>query len=67
MRQSFDPIAYLIYIQMLSRATITRGSMTQTKQAGAPAAPWGMRSHLKSPWGMQKIARGIASGGKGSH
>ena len=42
-------------------AAVTR-SITQTKQAGTLAAPWGIRSHSLSPLGMQKAVKGIASG-----
>ena len=45
----------------MSRAAVTK-SITQTKQAGRLAAPWGIRSHSLSPLGMQKAVRGIASG-----
>ena len=37
-------------------------SITLKKQAGTPAAPWGTRSHLQSPLGVQKSVRGMASG-----
>ena len=56
-----DPIASLRDIWIMSRAAVTR-SMTQPKQAGTLAAPWGIHSHSLSPLGVQKAARGIASG-----
>ena len=46
---------------MLSRPLVT-SRMTETNQAGAPAAPWGMGNHSKSPLGVQKVVRGIVSG-----
>ena len=46
---------------MLSRPLVT-SRMTETNQTGAPAAPWGMRNHSKSPLGVQKAVRGIVSG-----
>ena len=39
-----DPIAPSRDIRIMSRAAVTR-SITQTKQAGTPVAPWGIRSH----------------------
>ena len=44
----------------MSRAAVTR-NITQTKQAGMLAAPWGIRSHLLSPFWVQKAFRGKAS------
>ena len=45
----------------MSRAAVTR-SITQPKQAGTLAAPWGIRSHSLRPLGVKKAVRGIASG-----
>ena len=45
----------------MPRAAVTR-SITQTKQAGTLATPWGIHSHSLSPLGVQKALRGIASG-----
>ena len=44
----------------MSRAAVR--SITQTKQAGTLAAPWGTHSHSLSPLGVQKALRVIASG-----
>ena len=38
----------------MSRAAVTR-SITQTKQAGTLAAPWGIRSHSLSPLGIKDL------------
>ena len=61
MGESSDPIASLRDIWTMSRAAVTR-RITQPKQAGALAAPWGIRSHSLSPLGVRKAVRGIASG-----
>ena len=61
MGESSDPIPSLRDIWIMSRAAVTR-SITQPKQAGTLAAPWGIRSVSLSPFGAQKAVRGIASG-----
>ena len=61
MWESSDPIESLIDIWIMSRAAVTR-SITQPKQAGTLAAPWGIRSHSLSPLEVQKVVRRIASG-----
>ena len=61
MGESSDPIASSKGVWIVSRAAVTR-SITQTKQAGTLAVPWGIRSHSLSPLGVQKAVRGIASG-----
>ena len=61
MGESSGPIASLRDIWIMSRAAVTR-SITQTKQAGTLAAPWGKRSHSLSPFWVQKAVRGGASG-----
>ena len=44
----------------MSRAAVR--SITEIKQAGTLAAPWGIHSHSLSLLGVQKALRGIASG-----
>ena len=44
----------------MSRAAVR--SITQTKQAGTLAAPWGIHSHSLSLLGVRKTLRGIAYG-----
>ena len=61
MGESSDPIASTRDIWIVSRASVTR-SITQPKQAGTLAVPWGIRSHSLSPLGVQKAVGGIASG-----
>ena len=61
MGESSDLVAPLRDIWIMSRAAITR-SITQPKQAGTLAAPWGIRSHSLRPLGVKKAVRGIASG-----
>ena len=61
MWESSDPIESLIDIWIMSRAAVTR-SITQPKQAGTLAAPWGISSHSLSPLEVQKVVRRIASG-----
>ena len=61
MGESSDPIASLRDIRIMPRAAVTK-SITQTKQAGTLAAPWGIRSHSLSPFWVQKVVRGVASG-----
>ena len=57
MGESSDPIASSRGIWIMSRVVVTR-SITQTKQAGTLAAPWGIRSHSLSSLGVQKELRG---------
>lgn len=52
--QSSEPIASSRYILILSRPAI-RSLVTETNQAGAPAAPWGMQ-HAKP---FVKAGRGL--------
>ena len=54
MGESSDPIASLRDIWIMSRAAVVTRSITQTKQAGTLAAPWGIRSHSLSPFWVQK-------------
>ena len=60
MGESSDPNASLRDIWIISRAAVR--SITQAKQAGTLAAPWGIHNHSLSPLGVQKALRGIASG-----
>ena len=61
MGESSDTISSSRNIWIMLRAAGTR-SITQTKEAGTTAAPWGVRSHSLSPLGVQKALREITSG-----
>ena len=61
MGESSDPIVSSTDMLIMSRAAATK-NITQTKQAGTPAVPWGIHSHSLSPLGVQKALMGIASG-----
>ena len=56
MGESSDPIESSKDIWIMSKAAVTR-SITQLKQAGTSAAPWGIRSHSLSPLRAQKAVR----------
>ena len=57
MGESSDPIASLRDIWIMSEAAITR-SITQPKQAGTLAAPWGIRKSFVKSVGGEESSQG---------